>query len=228
MTGTSIDPTTALDPTIDELMIGDDPKAWAQLGFEVSGDCCRLGDVNLRLVGGGEGRGLLSWSLRDLRGTNLDGLNTARSSQPARSTAPTHPNGVTKMDHIVAISPALDRSILALQSAGLNLRRVREQPTPAGAPRQAFFRLGDTILELVQEPDEVLERTGDSTRPAHFWGLALRVEDLEGAIESFEPHISPIRAAVQEGRQIATLRRSAGLGVPVALITPPLTAQRGL
>ena len=37
----------------------------------------------------------------------------------------------------------LDRSVRALQAAGLDLRRVREQPTPAGAPRQAFFRLGE-------------------------------------------------------------------------------------
>jgi uncharacterized glyoxalase superfamily protein PhnB len=48
---------------------------------------------------------------------------------------------VVAIDHVVAMSPALDRTVRALQAAGLELRRIREQPTPAGAPRQAFFRL---------------------------------------------------------------------------------------
>jgi uncharacterized glyoxalase superfamily protein PhnB len=55
--------------------------------------------------------------------------------------APAHPIWVVAIDHVVAMSPALDRTVRALQAAGLELRRIREQPTPAGAPRQAFFRL---------------------------------------------------------------------------------------
>jgi len=51
---------------------------------------------------------------------------------------------------VVAISSDLDRTVAALQAAGLDLRRIREEPTPAGAPRQAFFRLGAVILEVVQ------------------------------------------------------------------------------
>jgi hypothetical protein len=149
----------------------------------------------------------------------LDGLETTISTEPQRGPAPTHPNGAVAIDHIVAMSPVLDRSVLALQTAGLDLRRIREEPTPAGAPRQAFFRLGAEILELVQEPDSVLDQAGDSTGRAHFWGLALRVDDIERSIASFEPHISPARAAIQPGRQIATLRRSAGLSVPLALMT---------
>lgn len=208
-------------PTIDELLIGDDPEAWAALGFEVAEGCCELGEVCLRFLVSGSGGGILGWSLRDVTGTALDGLNTTASSRPPRTAAPRHPNGVVAIDHIVAMSPVLDRSILALQAAGLDLRRIREEPTPAGAPRQAFFRLGAEILELVQEPDRVLELDDDLTRPARFWGLALRVADIERSIARFEPHISPARAAVQPGRQIATLRRSAGLSLPVALITPP-------
>jgi hypothetical protein len=96
---------------------------------------------------------------------------------------------------------------------------VREQPTPAGAPRQAFFRLGGQILECVQEPDEVIARAGGSDRPAIFWGLALLVDDIERTVASFAPHVSDVRPAVQPGRRIASVRRSAGLCVPIALMS---------
>jgi hypothetical protein len=34
------------------------------------------------------------------------------------------------------------------------------------------------------------------------------------------PHVGEAHAAVQEGRRIATLRRSADLAIPVALMSP--------
>ena len=108
----------------------------------------------------------------------------------------------------------------ALEGAGLDLRRVREEPTPAGAPRQAFFRLGATILEVVQEPPEAIERAGGD-HPAFFWGLAFLAPDLEATAASLGEHVGDVRAAVQPGRRIATLRRSAGLSLPAALMTPP-------
>jgi hypothetical protein len=97
--------------------------------------------------------------------------------------------------------------------------RIREEPTPAGAPRQAFFRLGATILEVVQEPPEAVAR-GGADRPAFFWGLALLVPDLDATVAELGDRVSEVRPAIQPGRRIATLRRSAGLAVPVALITP--------
>jgi hypothetical protein len=144
---------------------------------------------------------------------------TARSPGEEPRAVP-HPNGVTALDHVVAIAPALDRTVAALQAAGLDLRRIREQPTPAGAPRQAFFRLGDAILEVVQAPDEAIERSGGPDGPAFFWGLAFKVADIDATVAAIgEERCSPPRPAVQPGRRIATLRRAAGLAVPVALMT---------
>lgn len=206
--------------TLDELTIADAPEPWAALGFAVEGDTCALGTVRIRLAGRGAGRGLVGWSLRDLAGTDLDGLATARSQQPPPAPAPAHPNGITALDHVVAITPALERTVTALRGAGLDLRRVREEPTPAGAPRQAFFRLGETILEVVQEPPEAIERGGGPDRPAFFWGLAFVAPELEATVAGLGERVSETRTAVQPGRHIATLRRSAGLALPVALITP--------
>jgi catechol 2,3-dioxygenase-like lactoylglutathione lyase family enzyme len=208
-------------PTIDELTVADAPGAWSALGFELAGDTCVVGDVRIRLVGEGDGKGLTGWALRDVAAADLDGLATRRSQRQPPNEPAAHPNGITGLDHVVAITPALDRTVAVLRGAGLDLRRIREEPTPAGAPRQAFFRLGATILELVQEPPEANKRAGGDGRPAFFWGLAFVAPDLDATVAGLGERVSEIRPAIQPGRRIATLRRSAGLAVPVALITPP-------
>lgn len=207
--------------TIEEIVLADEPERWDALGFDVRDGCVQLGAVRLRLAGAGAGKGIVGWSLHGLAATELDGLASTRSESATLASSPQspHPNGITGIDHVVAMTPDLDRSVLALQNAGLDLRRVREQPTPAGAPRQAFFRLGGEILEVVQEAEQIVERDGRAGAPARLWGLALLAPDLERSVESIAPHVSEARAAIQPGRRIATLRRSAGLAVPVALMS---------
>lgn len=206
--------------TIDELVAADEPRAWEALGFEPDGDTVVVGEVRIRAAGADAGQGLVGWSLRGAAGSELDGLPTRSSERPAPASAPAHANGVTGLDHVVAITPRLERTVAALESAGLDLRRIREEPTPAGAPRQAFFRLGSAILEVVQEPEEVVERNGPD-RPAFFWGLAFVSADLDATVASLgEEQVSEPRDAIQPGRRIATLRRAAGLACPVALMTP--------
>jgi hypothetical protein len=200
--------------TLDELNVADAPAAWRTCGFEVEGDICTVGETRIRLAPDDRDKGLTGWSLRGLRSTELDGLVSSRSDRAVPEARQLHPNGVTALDHVVAISSDLDRTVAALQAAGLDLRRIREQPTPAGAPRQAFFRLGEPILEVVQAPGEAIERTGGD-RPAFFWGLAFVAAEIEATVASLGDRVQP-------GRRIATLRRSAGLSLPVALITPPL------
>jgi hypothetical protein len=209
-------------PSLDELTVADAPAAWRACGFEVAGDVCTVGETRVRLAPDGGGKGITAWSLRDLEDTELDGLATTRSDdRPPPAEQPAHPNGVSALDHVVAISFELDRTVSALQRAGLDLRRIREEPTPAGAPRQAFFRLGKPILEVVQAPAEAIERTGGD-RPAFFWGLAFVAAEIDATVASLGDRVSEVRDAVQPGRRIATLRRSAGLSLPVALITPPV------
>jgi hypothetical protein len=53
-----------------------------------------------------------------------------------------------------------------------------------------------------------------------FWGLTLVVDDLDAAAARLGDRVGPVKDAVQKGRRIATLRREAGLGVPVALMSP--------
>jgi len=207
---------------IHELTIADEPATWAALGFAVEDDVCHVGSVPIRLAGRDVGRGIVGWTLDGLASDDLDGLPTRLAAAPklGASAPAAHPNGITAFDHVVAITPALDRTVPALQAAGLDLRRIREEPTPAGAPRQAFFRLGDVILEVVQAPDDALERNGGADAPAFFWGLAFKVADIDATVAAIgREHCSGPRPAVQPRRRIATLRRAAGLAVPVALMT---------
>jgi hypothetical protein len=212
-------------PRLDELTVADTPAAWRACGFEFEGDICVIGETRVRLAPNHSGKGLTGWSLCGLEDIELDGLATTRSDRPPPAERPVHPNGVSALDHVVVVSSDLDRTVSALQRAGLDLRRIREEPTPAGAPRQAFFRLGEPILEVVQAPAEAIERAGGD-RPAFFWGLAFVAPDIEATVASLGDRVSEVRDAVQPGRRIATLRRSAGLALPVALITPAVKARQ--
>jgi hypothetical protein len=207
-------------PTVDTLTVADEPGLWRQVGFEVGDDgICAIGTVRVRLAARDAGRGIVGWSVRGLGTTDLDGLPTELSDTPPHESAPTHPNGVDSFDHVVAFTPDRARTAAALTAAGMDLRRLRDEPTPAGGGFQAFFRLGEVILEVVEYPSES-PRAAQRDAPARFWGLALNVQSLGRATELLGDRLSEPRDAVQVDRQIATIRRAAGLAVPIALMTP--------
>lgn len=210
---------TAEAPTLDEVVLGDRPEAWRAAGFGVADGLVAVGSVRLRPAGPGAGSGIAGWSLRHIREGDLDGLPTTVSTAPPPSPSE-HPNGVIRLDHVVVMSPRLDRTVAVLEGAGMPLRRIREGPTPGGAMRQAFFRLGEAIVEVVEEPPEAVARQGNADGPARFWGLAFVVADVESSAALLGEHAGRVRDAVQPGRRIVPLRRSAGLGVPVALMSP--------
>jgi hypothetical protein len=193
-------------PELDELVLGDSPQAWAALGFTVVDGVAAVGGVRLRLSG--SGGGISGWALRGIAdAVDLDGLPTAVSEAPSPDGA-VHPIGAVAVDHVVALTPDFDRTVAKLRAAGLDYRSTRD----AGAGfRQAFFVLGPCLLEL----------GGPAERDQPwFWGLTLVVDDLDAAAERLGDRLGRVKDAVQPGRRIATLRREAGLGVPVALMTP--------
>ena len=205
--------------TISEIVLAAEPENWSRAGFAVKDDGVRIGSITVWLAGADAGRRIVRWVLDGATSTDLDGLPTvAGLVGGVPGPAPAHPNGVARVDHVVAFSPNLSRTVPALEAAGLDLRRVREGPTPAGAERQAFFRLGESILEVVEHPPGT-PAAEDRDAPAGFYGLALAVEDLGVAQRRLGALLGEPRDAVQPGRRIATVRRDAGLGLPVAFIT---------
>ena len=203
-------------PTLDELTIADPPEAWREIGFAVAGDgTLAIGATRVRLVGAEGERGIVSWSLRELASTELDGLATARSQAPPPEQA-THPNGALAIDHVVVSTPDYERTRSALKGAGLDLRRERTLDRGSGPLRMGFFRVGEGIVELVEHPD-----APDRAAPASFWGLVVVVEDLEAAAALLGTRLGEAHDAVQPGRRIATLHPSAGVSPALALMSPP-------
>ena len=184
----------------------------------MDGDLCEVGSVRLRLEGPGRGRGIVAWSVRGAGSLDLDGLPTSASDGPPAAGEP-HPNGVVSIDHVVVISPDLDRTASALREGGFDLRRLREGPTPGGSPRQAFFRMGEVILEVVEAPAGT-RIASDPSGPARLWGISFLVEELDRTATALGGLLGEPREAVQPGRRIATLKKEAGLGPAIAFMTP--------
>jgi hypothetical protein len=200
----------AAGPRLRRLTVADPGSAWARLGFQVAGSQIELGGVQLVL--GATGRGIVGWAIEGLGGVReIDGLAVDLADGPALAPAhrPAHPNRATGIDHVVLLTPAFDRTAAALEQAGLGLRRVTESRQGL---RQGFRRVGPAILELVQAPD--VERV-------HLWGLTVIVEDIDGLAERLGEDLTEVKPAVQPGRRIAALRRSAGLSPAVAFMDPP-------
>lgn len=210
-----------MSPTIDEIVIGDEPDTWRDAGFAVDPDgTCRIGHVRVRLVGRADGKRIRDWSLRDLDldpgagSGGLDGLPT-RSSDAAPCEPAEHPNGSLLIDHVVLATPDPARTTAAFEAAGLVARRTRATDTYGAPMLQTFFRAGEVIVELIgpQEPG------GDG--PTGFFGLAHTVADLDATAALLGPGLGAPKDAVQPGRRIATLRhRDLGLSVPTAFMTP--------
>lgn len=196
--------------TVVELVIAADASAWRAAGFEVTDDSLQLDGIRIRLTGGAGG--MTEWVLagapREV--DEINGLHTTHSS--AVSLTPvSHPNGVTSIDHIVVYTPDLERTCAAIEAAtGAPLKRIRE----VGTLRQGFHRLGELIVEVVTFPQVTQDL-------ATFWGLALNVDDIDAMFAHCgEGAMSAPKDAVQPGRRIASFRKSAGLGLPVAIMTP--------
>ena len=194
---------------IDRLTIGAAPDAWREAGFTVGESAMKVGAVRIDFS---PGEGLLGWRL-DPESPDVDGLQVA-SAVSGDEQAGEHPNGATHIDHVVVLTPELGRTTAALAGIGVERRRVREVETDDGLLRQGFFRFGEVILEVV-------EHARIDPGPAHFWGITFAVADLDSCATLLGVSLGSIRDAVQPGRRIATVRGSAGLGLPVALISAP-------
>jgi hypothetical protein len=196
-------------PELDEIVLGGRPEAWEAFGFAVAAGVVAIGGVRIRLGGEGGPEGVVGWSLRGIDAdADLDGLPTSVSHRPPPGTL-AHPIGATAVDHLVALTPDFDRTLGKLRAAGLDYRSTRDA---GNGFRQAFFVLGPCLLEL----------GGPAEGEVRFWGLTLVVDDLDAAAARAGDRLGRVKDAVQPGRRIATVRREAGLGVPVALMTPRL------
>lgn len=206
--------------SVDELVVADPADAWGRAGFTVDADStCRVGGVRVRLVGAAGGSGIAGWSLRGLSSdavlSEVDGIPTTVSGAPLASGAE-HVNGVTAIDHVVVLSPDLDRTLQVFTGIGVVPRRERDGELGGRPIRQIFFRFGGVIVEVVGSPGTT------SDAPSTLWGITYVVADIDATAAFFGDRTAPVKDAVQPGRRITTLRHQAfGMSVRTAMISAP-------
>jgi hypothetical protein len=210
--------TDVLPVTVDAVHVADPADAWAQAGFSVDPDgVCRVGGVRLRLVGRDHGAGIVGWSLRGWPPgrDDLDGIPTT-GSHAGPATPAAHANGVTAIDHVVLMSPNLDRTVGSLAAVGVQPRRERDAELGGRPIRQIFFRLGEVILEVVGSP------AAAGQGPSTLWGITYVVADIDATASFFGDRTSAVKPAVQPGRRITTLRNLGfGMSLRTAMISAP-------
>jgi hypothetical protein len=209
---------------ITEIVVGGPAEPWVDLGLAVESGVAIVGEVALSIRPDAPA-GILSIGLLDADSGTIDGapIHGAEPVAPALPTA--HRLGAVAFDHVVLVTSSLERTTSAVTSTtGLPLKRIRE----AGPVRQGFFRLGQVILEVVENsaasndagPTDAGPNDVATNDAAGWWGLVLNVTDLDTACALLGPErVGPARPAVQPGRSIATVRAEAGLGLPVALMS---------
>jgi hypothetical protein len=204
---------TVTGPAIAAVQLAGPSAPWAAAGFAVADDGrVAVGATTLELAGVA-GSGIVGWSLTGEGPGSLDGLATRWVPRGGAPEPVAHPNTALRVDHVVITTPDPERTWAALQAAGMVLRRERRAGSPERPLRQGFFRHGEAIAEVVGPA----EPSGDG--PASFWGVTLTVGDLDAAAALLGDRLGPVRDAVQPGRRIGTVRREAGLGTAVALMS---------
>ena len=198
--------------TVERIVVGGPIEPWERLGLRVTDD----GVISLRgtsiAIDESAAPGIIAWELSGLPSTlaPIDGLPTRLTLGARHPTLGEHQLGATEVDHVVIATDSIERTCAAIADAtAAPLKRIRE----AGSIRQGFHRLGALVIEVVEMP-------AASSAGAQFWGLAINIADLDAAVELLGPAlIGTVKDAVQPGRRIATIRREANLGLPLALMS---------
>jgi hypothetical protein len=205
------------------LNVADDPMTWAAMGFTLDGATVRLGTTAITLSGSeANARGITGWVLAEdtMLPESIDGLRTATTTgaAPAPATEVSHANGIVTIDHLVVMTPDIDRTVSAFEDLAWECRRRREGAAYGQEKmRQAFFWLGDVIVEVVGPETIDAEK---ANKPAAFFGVALTSSDLGVTQAFFGDLMKPPVDAVQAGRQITTISSRSGSTLAIAVMSP--------
>lgn len=204
-----------MPPRLAELRVGDEPDLWSELGFLVSGDRCRLGTVDVVLTGPDEGRGIHAWGWRDLSGQpSVGDIPTTAVAGTEPEPAPAHPNGVSGLFYVVLFGPSWSAAATAVSGLGLEAGEGRPMGPSEPITLRSLADAGDAEIEIIGPAEP------DPSRGWRLWGTIVEVADLDATAEHLGPRLRAIEDAVQPGRRIATLDRSAGSSVPIAFMGP--------
>jgi hypothetical protein len=199
-------------PLLSDLALAESPEAWERLGFAVRDGRSRVGSITIHLTGGDGG--IAGWTLEGGPGESIDGLPALPGGESDARAPDAHANGAVAIDHVVVLTPDAERTCGALGAGGLDVRRMQDAQHGERKLRRGFVLAANVLVEVVGP------REPEGPGPASFWGLTVSVADLDAVARMLGDSLGAVRDAVQPGRRIATVQRSAGLRTPVAFITP--------
>ncbi len=130
-----------------------------------------------------------------------------------------HPNGVTAIDHIVLLSPDLDRTVKALGAA-----RCATAPGTAGRTRRPADPAD--LLPLRCGDHRGRRFAGHHRRgPSSLWGITYLVTDIDETAAYFDGRTTRVKEAVQPGRRITTVHHQEfGMSVRTAMLSAPIVS----
>jgi catechol 2,3-dioxygenase-like lactoylglutathione lyase family enzyme len=153
----------------------------------------------------------LEISPRATRGISVFGVERSELGV-LRATTPPGPEAVEALDH-VSIRTSNPDAVNDLYGKGFGIRLALDRTF--GSLRILFFRTGGVTLEFVTDPN-----LGNEDK---FYGLALRVRDIEAAHARLSGHgfnLNPVRAGTKPGTEVFSVR-SETHNVPTLIIRDP-------
>jgi len=206
-----------------EINLSEDASHWKRIGFEIitenSTQSILIGKTKFYFKKIEAVEGITSVHVEGIK-QNVDSLRfETRTTSTSEIETSFHPNRIERIDHLVVTTPDSDKTTKALLEAGITLSGIRTFGNSPNQTRQSFFWLGDVILELVG-PHQVAK----SGSPL-FWGLALVSSDIKETVNYLGDLCTPLKDAIQPGRQITTVKtRDLSIGVSIAIMSPHVSA----
>lgn len=228
------------DWTIKGVMVPDDAKSWQAAGFKVVNQQVNFGRGPTVLLDRGaqlQGR-RLGFIFEAVNGPEnqqppqIDGVLSVMDTGlfPKIDHMVVHPNSAIALRELVLYVPHLEPTVAAMAKAGIRTYRGKApRPLPGGTYAIALYFF-DTLRVLIvgriangeagKAAGTLMSWMMPSENAPELTGLLVIVENGMDAVLAAVPAIGPPKAAVQPGRQIATLRRQGSSNI--AFLTTPL------
>lgn len=202
-----------MKPSLAEIHVADDPDLWTELGFHVQGNRCHLRGVDVVLTGAGSGSGIHGWAWQGVDRPVVGDIPTFAADREHPGTNFPHPNQAAGLFYVVLFSPSWAEGADALAALGVDPGEARPMGPEGKQVLRSVAPAGDVSIEVIGPAEH------DPERPWSLWGTIVEVADIDATAAHIGDRLRPIKPAMQEGRRIATLDKSAGSSVAIAFMS---------
>ena len=188
--------------------------ALAELGFDVEGDRCHLRGLDVVLTGLESGSGIHGWGWRGVEKPAVGDIPTLAADREPTGTGAPHPNQAVGLFYVVLFGPSWAEAAEALAALGVD----PGEPRPMGPEGKQVLRsvapAGEVSVEVIGPAEH------DPNREWNLWGTIVEVADIDATASRLGDRLRAVKPAMQKGRRIATLDKTAGSSVALAFMSP--------